>query len=193
MVNRALLSATKSDESDNAKWKTPPDLFGKLREVFPFTLDAAASENNLRLPRYYTPEQNGLRQPWDAEWTWVNPPYKNIKRWTLKALEESRLDRANSVHLLPARTGAKWMQETAFPYCKAICFMDKRVQFVGAEDPAVFDSCLLVYLKEGVQLNGAQAGVLDSLGYTFYRERAYPTGKALNVGLLPYLQETARG
>lgn len=188
VINRALLSATESDESDNAKWKTPPDLFNKLRKAFPFTLDAAASENNLGLPRHYTPEQNGLLQPWDAEWTWLNPPYINIKRWVAKQLEEARLARANSMSLLPARTGTQWMRKVVFPYCPVICWMDKRVKFVGAEDPAVFDSCLLVFLKEGVQLNEAQAGVLDSLGYTFYRERAYPGGKALDVGLLPYLR-----
>ena len=50
--------------SEKSDWETPQELFNKLHEEFHFTLDAAASDHNHKLPRYYTENTDGLSQDW---------------------------------------------------------------------------------------------------------------------------------
>lgn len=50
--------------SNKNDWETPQELFDKLHEEFHFTLDAAASDHNHKLPRYYTEQTDGLKQDW---------------------------------------------------------------------------------------------------------------------------------
>lgn len=57
--------------SKKSDWETPQDLFNKLHDEFHFTLDAAASEHNHKLPRYYTESENGLAQDWGGNGSFV--------------------------------------------------------------------------------------------------------------------------
>lgn len=50
--------------SEKDDWETPQSLFDQLHAHFHFTLDAAASDSNHKLPRYYTKETDGLSQDW---------------------------------------------------------------------------------------------------------------------------------
>lgn len=50
--------------SDKNNWETPQALFDELNAKYHFTLDAAASSDNHKVERYYTPETNGLVQDW---------------------------------------------------------------------------------------------------------------------------------
>lgn len=50
--------------SEKNNWETPQELFNALHAEFGFTLDAAASDDNHKLPRYYTAETDGLKQDW---------------------------------------------------------------------------------------------------------------------------------
>lgn len=58
-MNEALLS------SKNMNWCTPQDFFDKLNEEFSFTLDAAATDKSAKCEKYYTPETDGLKSPWN--------------------------------------------------------------------------------------------------------------------------------
>lgn len=60
-MDRVLLSTGKDD------WETPADLFAELHREFDFTIDAAASDTNHKLPKYYTQETDGLAQSWERE------------------------------------------------------------------------------------------------------------------------------
>lgn len=57
-MNKALFSSEKMD------WETPDDLFEKLDKEFRFTIDVAATHENAKVSRHYTPEENGLVQNW---------------------------------------------------------------------------------------------------------------------------------
>ena len=46
------------------KWATPQGLYDKLNKVFSFTLDACADETNHKCEKYYTEEDDGLKQSW---------------------------------------------------------------------------------------------------------------------------------
>lgn len=57
-MNTALLSSKKMD------YCTPQDFFNMLDAEFHFALDAAATEKSAKCPAYYTPETDGLKNPW---------------------------------------------------------------------------------------------------------------------------------
>ena len=86
-------------------------------EYGPFTIDVASSSGNARCARFFTPEMDGLRQPWSGR-VWCNPPYSDIPRWVVKAWEEVVAGRCERVAmLLPAdRTEQPWWQRHVEPY-----------------------------------------------------------------------------
>lgn len=92
----------------------PQDDFDRLNIRFNFTIDAAASTQNHKLPRYYTTEHNGLRAMWSGERVYCNPPYSNVRPWIEKAWSETTAELI--VLLLPAnRTEQGWWQDLIEP------------------------------------------------------------------------------
>lgn len=72
-----------SSKTDN--WSTPQDLFELLDSEFHFTLDVCADENNHKCEKFFTQEDDGLKQKWSGV-CWMNPPYgRGIKHWVEKA------------------------------------------------------------------------------------------------------------
>ena len=62
-------------------WETPQDFFDQLNGEFHFTLDVCANSENAKCEKYYTKEQDGLKQPWKGT-VWCNPPYgRQIGSW----------------------------------------------------------------------------------------------------------------
>lgn len=45
-------------------WETPRNFFDELNAEFHFTVDVCATPENAKCARYFTPEQDGLRQKW---------------------------------------------------------------------------------------------------------------------------------
>lgn len=100
MVNDALFS------SDKNFWETPQKLFDELDAEFHFTLDDAASDGNHKCARYFTQSDDGLRQNWEGETVFCNPPYgsKETGLWTEKCYREGQKPGTTVVLLIPART-----------------------------------------------------------------------------------------
>lgn len=133
--------------------------FAPLHERFAFTVDAAASDGNARLPRFWTAKDDGLRQSWTGERVWCNPPYShpNIPRWIRKAWAET--DAALIVMLVPAnRTEQTWWQAAVEPYrdrpggTLRVEFLPGRMRFltpgqlvIGANERPPFGCCLLIW------------------------------------------------
>ena len=93
----------------------PSDDFAKLQAEFAFTIDVAASDQNAKLPRYYTKEQDGLFQSWAGERVYCNCPYSSIEPWAEKAWQEMEAELI--VMLLPAnRTEQDWWQRKIEPF-----------------------------------------------------------------------------
>lgn len=96
---------------------TTPEVFNPLHERFGFSIDVAALPHNTKLPCYFTPENNGLLQPWTGERVWCNPPYSLIGPWISKAWEEHEKGCPLIVMLVPAnRTEQGWWQDGVEPY-----------------------------------------------------------------------------
>jgi len=132
-----------------------------LHARFRFTIDAAASAHNAKLPRYWTLEDDSLSQSWKHERVWCNPPYSNISPWVDKAWTEwgKRLCPDLIVMLLPAnRTEQLWWQNAVEPllreqrgdfHCE---FLAGRMRFdrpgavIGPKgDRPPFGCCLLIW------------------------------------------------
>ena len=90
------------------EWRTPPAFFAALDAEFHFTIDVAASDQDHLCSRYYTKEQDGLRQPWAGEVVWCNPPYGNVYPWVEKACQEAAFHGATCVLLLNPCTDTAW-------------------------------------------------------------------------------------
>lgn len=123
-------------------WETPRELFEKLNEEFHFDLDVCALQTNAKCAKFYTPDQDGLKQPWNGV-CWCNPPYgKNISRWLQKAYESD----ATVVCLVPSRTGTRWFHEWVLNKAE-IRFIKGRLKFGGSKNSAPFDSLILIYRR----------------------------------------------
>lgn len=104
---KSIMFSSKTD-----LWETPQWLYDRLDNEFHFNLDVCATPENAKCSAYYTPEMDGLSQPWYG-CCWCNPPYgRELYKWVSKARNT-----ANSgnivVMLLPARTDTRWFHEYA--------------------------------------------------------------------------------
>ena len=138
--------------SKSGNWETPQRLFDDLNREFHFTLDACATAQNAKCPRYYNPEQNRLRQPWNGV-VWCNPPYgRKIGQWVRKAFAASS-EGSTVVMLLPARTDTKWFHDWIYNRSE-IRFLKGRLKFGGAKNAAPFPSMIVIFRGVKEDRNG---------------------------------------
>lgn len=127
-------------------WATPQHFFDKLNEEFGFTLDPCADDQNHKCQKYFTEEQDGLKQDWSGETVFCNPPYgREIGKWVKKCFEEVYCGSCKcAVLLLPARTETRWFHD--YIYHKAeVRFIKGRLKFVGAVVNAPFPNMIVVF------------------------------------------------
>ena len=90
--------------SNTDNWSTPDDLFRILDNEFHFTLDVCADEDNHKCDRYFDKETDGLKQKWNKDIAWMNPPYgKEIGKWMEKAVDSMLGGGALFVWFLPGQ------------------------------------------------------------------------------------------
>ena len=132
---------------DSDEWYTPQEFYDQLDREFHFTVDPCATHENHMCAKYYTMEEDGLRQPWSGEVVFCNPPYSQIKQWLEKVKHEHETGGGTIVLLLPVRTSTIWFHE--YVYHKAeIRFIRGRLKFSGSKQRAPFDSMVVIYRKE---------------------------------------------
>lgn len=144
-MDKILYSSNKTD------WGTPQKFFDKLDKEFGFTLDVCALPENAKCKKYFTPDQDGLKQEWNSA-NWMNPPYgKEIYLWMEKAYNES-LKGKTVVCLVPARTDTKWFHDYGIK--GEIRFVKGRIKFVGGKHGATFPSLIIVFRGMTAQKDG---------------------------------------
>lgn len=137
-MNTKVMFSSKTD-----LWETPQYLFDKLDSEFYFDVDVCALPDNAKCKKYYTPEQDGLSQPWTGV-CWCNPPYgREIGKWVEKAYNSAK-DGALVVMLLPARVDTRWFHD--YIYNKAeVRFIRGRLKFGKLKNNAPFPSMIVVF------------------------------------------------
>lgn len=132
--------------SEKCEWETPQEFFDQLNEEFGFELDVCALPENAKCARYFTPEQDGLKQEWTGV-CWMNPPYgREIGKWIRKAYESAQKNGAIVVCLIPARTCTGWWHEYVMRAAE-VRFVRGRLKFGGTKENAPFPSAVVVFKK----------------------------------------------
>lgn len=87
-MNPVLFSSERED------WETPNDFFKALDAEFRFTLDAAASRENHKCPKYFTAEENALLQNWGGRNRLAQPAlraqYRRVGKESLRRIAKAR-------------------------------------------------------------------------------------------------------
>lgn len=132
--------------SESVDWATPLDFFYKLNDEFCFTLDPCADDQNHKCERYYTKEDDGLKQDWSNEIVFCNPPYgRTIGKWVKKCFDEVYAGKCKcAVMLVPARTDTKWFHEYIY-HRSEVRFIKGRLKFGGQKNSAPFPSMIVVF------------------------------------------------
>lgn len=132
--------------SNSEEWGTPKGLFDRLNKEFNFTLDICASKENAKCTKYYTKEEDALKQEWGGV-IWMNPPYgRRIGNWVKKAKETARQGKATVVCLLPARTDTAWWHDYVMK-ANEIRLIRGRLRFGDGKGSAPFPSAIVVFKK----------------------------------------------
>ena len=144
-MNADLMLSSKTD-----LWETPQNLFDELNREFNFTLDVCAIPENAKCKEYYTPQVDGLSQPWFGS-VWCNPPYgRTIGLWVRRGFLAAKTGNAKTVvMLLPARTDTKWFHDYIYNHAE-IRFLRGRLKFGDSKNSAPFPSMIVIF-RNGVK------------------------------------------
>lgn len=145
-IKRIEVTAFSSERMD---WETPAGLFKQLDDEFHFDLDPCASDRNHKCDKYYTVDDDGLRQDWGGHRVFCNPPYgRSVSKWVRKAYMESLKPNTLVVMLLNARTDTKWFHDYVY-HRSEIRFIRGRITFEENGSPsgnkAPFPSMIVVF------------------------------------------------
>lgn len=138
--------------SASDEWSTDDAFYEKLNQIFFFTLDPCATDENHKCEKYYTIDDDGLAQDWRGENAFVNNPYSNTKGWTKKCAEEGAKPNTTVVQLIPSRTDTKYSQLDMFPEAQAVLFVKGRLKFGGSKNSAPFPSMVPIYRERGLSM-----------------------------------------
>lgn len=132
-------------------WSTPDELFGPIHREFNFTLDAAASAHNCKVPKFFSAVENGLEQDWGVNTVWLNPPYgdktSKLSDWIKKSVEATACG-ALVVLLIPARTNTNWFHDLCLKHGE-VRFVRGRPKFGDAPHGLPLPLCIVIFRPKG--------------------------------------------
>lgn len=141
MLNNGLFTSITDD------WHTPKSLFDALNFEFVFEIDLCADRESALCDRFYSKEDDSLKQKWAGR-CWCNPPYgREIGSWVEKAYLSTRQGGAVVVMLIPSRTDTDWWHRFVMR-ASEIRFIKGRIRFSGHKSNAPFPSAIVVFGKE---------------------------------------------
>jgi len=142
--------------SYGSDWSTPQELFDKLNAEFNFTLDVCASDWNAKCEKYFTEEDDALKQDWGKNVCFMNPPYgKVLKQWIEKAFQSS-LNGADVVCLVPSATDLEWWHK--FVMKGEVRFIRGRPRFLtkkGKWQQTFSPSTIVIFRHADLKTQGA--------------------------------------
>lgn len=154
--SKTLFKSARTDETSKDDWRTPLHVVDCVRAAFEGTIDLDPcadadpanwiAERNLAGPK--SDGGDGLLAAWHGR-VFVNPPYSTLRAWMDKLVDEWQRwppTITEAIVLCPSRTETRaWKTITA--HASAVCFIHRRLNFVGGEHSATFPSAL-IYLGD---------------------------------------------
>ena len=135
--------------SETDLWATPQAFFDRWNAQYGFELDVCALPHNAKCARYFTPEDDGLKQRWTGV-CWMNPPYgREIGKWVQKAYQSAQ-EGATVVCLLPSRTDTRWWHSFVV-LASETHFIAGRLKFGDSKNSAPFPSAVVVFRPPSVR------------------------------------------
>ena len=139
-MNTKLMFSSKTD-----LWSTPQEFYNKLNEEFNFNLDPCATNENHKCEKYFTIDDDGLKQNWQGHRVFCNPPYGRVlKEWVQKCYEESLKPNTTVVMLIPARTDTIYFHKYIYKIAE-IRFLKGRLKFGDCKNSAPFPSMVVIF------------------------------------------------
>lgn len=130
-------------KSDKIIYSTPIKLFNFINKEFNFNLDVCALPENSKCDNYFTPEIDGLKQDWKGI-CWMNPPFnKELKKWVIKARDESKKHNSIVCCLIPVRSNTVWWKDVCLD--SEIRFIIGEVNFNDLERGLWLPMCLMIF------------------------------------------------
>ena len=134
------------------RWKTPPEIFNRLAEEFPFDLDAAA---DLDLSLCGRSLQDALSlYEWPGRYIWLNPPYgRKLEPLVRRAHAEwNKGEGKTIVALIPFRCRAAWWHECVLYQAEEVRCVRKRPHFLRPDGTrpkftGSCDSCVVLWRR----------------------------------------------
>ena len=123
-------------------YETPPELFLPLDMQYSFTIDAAAREDNKKVARFISPEQNALTTELVGERIWCNPPYANMAPWVARFIRWKWSGNIVVV-LVQDKTDTVWFRDL-WEHSDIVRFLHGRVQFIGGASTNMHGAVLFV-------------------------------------------------
>lgn len=156
------MSAGRNAISTTKNWCTPQKYVDAVRAVFGgmIDLDPCSNSDSIVHARieYMLPKQDGLKESWNYQHIYVNPPYgfdkeakTSIKDWFAK-IAEAYSKGSEIIALVPVATNTSHWKEYVYPIASSICFLyDTKLKFFigGVEDSkgAPMSCCAIYYGK----------------------------------------------
>ncbi|MHB1166470.1 MAG: DNA N-6-adenine-methyltransferase [Candidatus Nanopelagicales bacterium] len=153
------MTAGRQALSETKDWCTPPQVLRSVRRVFGGSIDLDPCSNQYSLVdarvTYQLPFHDGLKDSWDYETIFVNPPYGSdrtrgtrIAHWFERIATAARIG-SEVIALVPVATNTGHWKRYVYPVATAVCFLyAPRVRFYigGVEDPKGAPmSCAVIY------------------------------------------------
>jgi phage N-6-adenine-methyltransferase len=143
--------------ADN-EYGTPQELFDYYDRIYKFTCDVCATPELAKCRKFFTPDQDGLKQPWRGV-CWMNPPYQNLGEWVKKAYESALQGTAVVLALLPMLSDANWFHEYASH--AEIKLLKGRLQFDGGQGYTPFSHAIFIFRKRSARVGNRLTIRLD--------------------------------
>lgn len=127
--------------------RTPTDIWEQVKSEFNPTLDVCASDANHLCEKYYTIENDGLKQDWTGEVVYCHPMFDmHIGKWAEKAFHS----KCKTIMLIPASTHTRYFHKYIYKNEKCeVRFLEKpKMGFrFGHDDGTADDPKKIGYIK----------------------------------------------
>jgi len=161
------MTAGRKINSLSQDWCTPPKYVNAVKKVFlgKIALDPCSSVYSIINAKveYLLPEHDGLKELWDYQTIYVNPPYglnkrngTTIRHWLAKCAEAHENYGSEVLALVPVATNTGHWKKSVFAKATAICFLyDTRLKFLengGNGGKGAPMSCAMIYWGNNYQM-----------------------------------------